>query len=162
MLPVSAVILDQVKEYRKTLEHYSKHKLELINWIATAINNVEVLNGTIDLYRYFDVAVQIESFFECIDETVTTFKYLLYENCCDKEDQHFVTQQEYQRPQGSLLSVEIPYFYQILTYRHHEHVFVHENRMNLQIHPRRTAPLRNTSTNKPVTFNCEQPLKYVV
>ena len=33
-------------------------------------NNVEVLNKTIDLYRYFDATEQAEFFFECVEETV--------------------------------------------------------------------------------------------
>ena len=33
-------------------------------------NNIEVLNETIDLYRYFDATKQAEFFFECVEETV--------------------------------------------------------------------------------------------
>lgn len=71
IFPVSAVILDRIEEYRKTLEHYSKPRLDLIKWRPTEKNNVEVLNNTLDLYRYFDATKQAEFFFECVDETVS-------------------------------------------------------------------------------------------
>jgi Fic family protein len=70
IFPVSAVILERVIEYRKILEHFSKQRLDLIEWRPTEKNNVEVLNETIDLYRYFDATKQAEFFFECIEETV--------------------------------------------------------------------------------------------
>ena len=70
IFPVSAVILERIDEYRKILEHYSKPRLGLIEWRPTEKNNVEVLNDTIDLYRYFDATKQAEFFFECVEETV--------------------------------------------------------------------------------------------
>lgn len=70
IFPVSAVILERIDEYRKILEHYSKPRLDLIEWRPTEKNNVEVLNETIDLYRYFDATKQAEFFFECVEETV--------------------------------------------------------------------------------------------
>lgn len=71
IFPVSAVILERIDEYRKTLEHYSKPRLGLIEWRPTEKNNVEVLSDTLDLYRYFDVTKQAEFFFECVEETVS-------------------------------------------------------------------------------------------
>ncbi|MBW1800403.1 MAG: Fic family protein [Deltaproteobacteria bacterium] len=70
IFPVSAVILAQIEEYRKTLEHFSKPRLDFIEWRPTEKNNVEVLNETIDLYRYFDATKQAEFFFQCVEETV--------------------------------------------------------------------------------------------
>ncbi|MEN8129531.1 MAG: Fic family protein [Pseudomonadota bacterium] len=70
VFPVSSVILDRIDDYRQTLEHYSKPRLDLIEWRPTDKNNVEVLNETIDLYRYFDATQQAEFFFECVEETV--------------------------------------------------------------------------------------------
>jgi Fic family protein len=70
IFPVSAVILDRIEEYKKILEHFSKPRLDLIEWRPTEKNNVEVLNETIDLYRYFDATKQAEFFFECVEETV--------------------------------------------------------------------------------------------
>ncbi len=42
----------------------------MVEWRPTEKNNVEVLNETIDLYRYFDATKQAEVFFECVAETV--------------------------------------------------------------------------------------------
>ena len=70
IFPVSAVILERIDEYRKALEHYSRPRLGLIEWRPTDKGNVEVLNETIDLYRYFDATRQAEFFFECVAETV--------------------------------------------------------------------------------------------
>ena len=71
IFPVSAVILERIDEYRSTLEHFSKPRLGLIEWRPTEKNNVEVLNDTIDMYRYFDATKQAEFFFECVEETVS-------------------------------------------------------------------------------------------
>lgn len=70
VFPVSAVILDRIETYRKVLEHFSKRRLGLIDWRPTAKNNVEVLNDTKDLYRFFDATFQAEFLFECVAETV--------------------------------------------------------------------------------------------
>ena len=70
VFPVSAVILDRIDDYRHTLEHYSKPRLDLIKWRPTVKHNIEVLNETIDLYRYFDATRQAEFFFDCVEETV--------------------------------------------------------------------------------------------
>lgn len=70
IFPVSAVILERIDDYRKILESYSRPRLEFIKWRPTEKGNVEVLNNTIDLYRYFDVTKQAEFLFGCIQETI--------------------------------------------------------------------------------------------
>ena len=70
VFPVSAAILNRIEDYRSSLEHFSKARLDLIEWRPTGKNNIEVLNETIDLYRYFDATKQAEFFFECVKETV--------------------------------------------------------------------------------------------
>lgn len=70
VFPVSAVILGRIDDYRRTLEHFSKPRLDLVEWRPTDKGNVEVLNETINLYRYFDATKQAEFFFECVEETV--------------------------------------------------------------------------------------------
>lgn len=70
VFPVSAVILERIDEYRKSLESYSKPRLDFIEWRPTKDNNVEVTNETIDLYRYFDATRQAEFLFESVEETV--------------------------------------------------------------------------------------------
>jgi Fic family protein len=70
IFPVSSVILDRIDEYRKTLEYYSRPRLEFIKWKPTDKGNVDVLNQTINLYRYFDATKQAEFLYECIYSTI--------------------------------------------------------------------------------------------
>jgi hypothetical protein len=70
VFPVSSVILEKISEYKATLESYSKPRLSHIEWRATDKGNIEVLNETIDLYRYFDATIQAEFFYECVHETI--------------------------------------------------------------------------------------------
>ncbi|MDZ7772187.1 MAG: Fic family protein [Balneolaceae bacterium] len=70
VFPVSAVIFDRMDKYKEVLESWSKPRLDFIEWQATPDGNVEVLNDTIDLYRYFDATRQAEFLYECVDETV--------------------------------------------------------------------------------------------
>lgn len=70
IFPVSAVILEHIDEYRQVLEAYSKPLLDLITWKPTQEGNVEILNNTKDLYRYFDATLQAEFLYECVAQTV--------------------------------------------------------------------------------------------
>lgn len=70
IFPVSYVILKRLKEYRVVLEAFSEPRLKFIKWRPTEKGNVEVLNDTIDLYRYFDATKQAEFLFSCIQETI--------------------------------------------------------------------------------------------
>jgi hypothetical protein len=70
IFPVSASILDHKKDYQEVLEHFSHPVLEHINWKATPDNNVEVLNETIDYYRYFDATLQAEFLYDCVQDTI--------------------------------------------------------------------------------------------
>ncbi len=70
VFPVSAVILERIDDYRKVLEAYSRQRLDLIEWRPTAKGNVEVLNETIDLYRYFDATRQAEFLYDCVQQTI--------------------------------------------------------------------------------------------
>ncbi len=70
VFPVSAVILHRIIDYRKILESYSRPRLPFIKWRPAEKGNVEVLNDTINLYRYFDATRQAEFLYECIEETI--------------------------------------------------------------------------------------------
>jgi hypothetical protein len=70
IFPISAAILENIIDYRNVLEGYSHPVLKFIEWDITAENNVEVLNATIDYYRYFDATPQAEFLFKCIDYTI--------------------------------------------------------------------------------------------
>ena len=70
IFPISAAILDKIEDYRIVLESYSHPILEMIEWETTPDHNVEVLNETIDYYRYFDVTKQAEFLFDCVIDTI--------------------------------------------------------------------------------------------
>jgi len=70
VFPLSAVILERIDEYRQVLEAYSHPRLGCIEWRPTNQGNVEVLNETIDLYRYFDATAQAEFLYDCMNQAV--------------------------------------------------------------------------------------------
>ena len=70
VFPVSSVILERLSEYRTVLESYSKPRLSHIEWRPTDKGNVEVLNDTLDLYRFFDATAQAVFFYSCVEETI--------------------------------------------------------------------------------------------
>ena len=70
VFPVSAAILQRIDAYRQTLEAYAKPRLALIDWKPTDSGNVEVLNDTADLYRYFDATRQAEFLYDCVQQTI--------------------------------------------------------------------------------------------
>jgi len=70
IFPVSASILDHIDDYRTVLESYSHPILDYIKWKETPDHNVEVLNETIDLYRYYDATKQAEFLYDCTADTI--------------------------------------------------------------------------------------------
>lgn len=70
IFPVSAAILDKIDDYRTVLEAYSLPLLDFIQWKETKDHNIEVLNDTIDFYRYFDATKQAEFLCDCVNETI--------------------------------------------------------------------------------------------
>jgi Fic family protein len=70
VFPVSSVMLDRIDDYRTTLQSHSGPLMEFIDWKPTADRNVEVLNDTADLYRYFDCTDEAEFLYACVKRTV--------------------------------------------------------------------------------------------
>lgn len=70
IFPISAVLLDRIEEYRQVLESFSQPRLKFIEWRPTKDGNVEVLNDTIDLYRYFDATRETEFLYDCVLQTI--------------------------------------------------------------------------------------------
>jgi len=70
IFPVSASILDHIDDYRKVLESYSKALMDFIDWKETKDHNVDVLNNTLDYYRYFDATKQAEFLYDCVKDTI--------------------------------------------------------------------------------------------
>jgi hypothetical protein len=70
IFPISSAILDRIDEYQDILEHFSSPRVNLIQWKETPDHNIEIINETIDLYRYFDLTKQGEFLYECIEDTI--------------------------------------------------------------------------------------------
>lgn len=70
IFPLSASMLSHIEDYRKVLESYSQPLLDFIVWDVTKNNNVEVLNETMDFYRYFDATKQAEFLYDCVNDTI--------------------------------------------------------------------------------------------
>jgi hypothetical protein len=70
VFPVSSVMLDRMDDYRTTLEGHSNPLMPFIEWRPTPERNVEVLNDTADLYRYFDCTEVAEFLYACVRRTV--------------------------------------------------------------------------------------------
>src|SRR5919197_40280 len=70
VFPVSSVMLDRIDDYRSTLQGHSGPLLPFIDWRPTVSRNVEVLNDTADLYRYFDCTEEAEFLYSCVGRTV--------------------------------------------------------------------------------------------
>ena len=69
-LPVSAAILDRIRDYRATLEDYSKRLLPVVDWRPTEHGNVTVRNDTADFYRFFDATPHAEFLYGCVQHTI--------------------------------------------------------------------------------------------
>jgi len=70
VFPVSSVMLDRIDEYREILQSHSGPLMPFIDWRPTADRNVEVVNDTADLYRYFDCTDAAEFLYACVQRTV--------------------------------------------------------------------------------------------
>ncbi len=70
VFPVSSVMLDRIDDYRATLQAHSGPLIPFIEWRPTPECNVEVLNETNDLYRYFDCTDAAEFLYACVRRTV--------------------------------------------------------------------------------------------
>jgi hypothetical protein len=70
VFPVSTAMLNRINDYRICLESFSKPLLDFIEWKETEDHNIEVLNQTIDFYRYFDATAQAEFLYQCVDYTI--------------------------------------------------------------------------------------------
>jgi hypothetical protein len=70
VFPISAAILRQIDKYRAVLQSYSRPLLDFIEWRPTPQGNVQVLNDTVDYYRYFDATAHAEFLYECVEQTL--------------------------------------------------------------------------------------------
>jgi hypothetical protein len=70
VFPVSSVMADRLAEYQATLHAHTAPLMPYIEWVPTAQRNVEVVNETADLYRYFDCTGAAEFLYSCVERTV--------------------------------------------------------------------------------------------
>jgi hypothetical protein len=70
VFPVSSVVLDRIDDYRRTLQAHSMPLMDFIEWRPAAEHNLEALNDTADLYRYFDCTEEAEFLYVCVQRTV--------------------------------------------------------------------------------------------
>jgi len=70
VFPVSSVMLDRIADYRNTLRAHSAPLMNSIEWRPTPTRNVEVLNNTLDLYRYFDCTDEAAFLYACVERTI--------------------------------------------------------------------------------------------
>ena len=66
----SAAMLDRIDDYRRTLHDHSGPLMHFVDWRSTTNRNVEVVNDTADLYRYFDCTADAEFLYACVARTV--------------------------------------------------------------------------------------------
>ncbi|MDQ6976498.1 MAG: cell filamentation protein Fic, partial [Ghiorsea sp.] len=70
IFPVSATMLNHVHEYDACLESFSKAIKPLIDFVSNDDASIEVLNETVNLYRYFDATRMAEYLYACVDTTI--------------------------------------------------------------------------------------------
>ena len=63
-------MLDRIDDYKDTLQAHSGPLMPFIEWRPTPERNVEVLNDTADLYRYFDCTDAAAFLYACVQRTV--------------------------------------------------------------------------------------------
>jgi hypothetical protein len=70
VFPVSSAMLDRIDDYRATRRRHSSPLMPFIERRPTSERNVEALNTTADLCRYFDCTEQAEFLYRCVSRTV--------------------------------------------------------------------------------------------
>jgi Fic family protein len=70
LFPVSAVMLRDMAAYGRVLESFSGAIHPFLQYTMDAEQRMTVSGETADLYRYFDVTVEAEYLFDCIEDTI--------------------------------------------------------------------------------------------
>ncbi len=86
IFPLSSVILDEIEKYRDILVAHTKPLMSMIEWKETLNGNVEILNETIDLYRFFNATESCEFIYEAVKKVIkeTLPSELNYLNAFDR------------------------------------------------------------------------------
>jgi len=70
IFPISSVILDEISNYRDILVSHTSPLMSMIEWKSSLKGNVEILNDTSDLYRFFDCTQSCEFIYKLVDKTI--------------------------------------------------------------------------------------------
>jgi Fic family protein len=70
IFPLSSVILDEIEQYRDILMAHTLPLMSMIEWNTTPRGNVEILNDTLDLYRFFDATKSCEFIYGLVEKTI--------------------------------------------------------------------------------------------
>ncbi|MEX2132447.1 MAG: Fic family protein [Pseudohongiellaceae bacterium] len=70
VFPVSSVMAKEIDKYRETLQSHSRPLMSFIDWRPLPDGNVEVLNDTADLYKFFDCTDNAEFLYDCVRRTI--------------------------------------------------------------------------------------------
>lgn len=70
IFPVSATMLNNIRDYDACLESFSRPVMRLVEYRMNEEGSMEVLNDTADLYRYFDATPMAEYLYDCIAKTI--------------------------------------------------------------------------------------------
>jgi Fic/DOC family protein len=92
VFPVSSVMLDRIEDYKRVLQNHSAPLMPFIEWQPTADHNVNVINDTEDLYRYFDATLVAEFLYECVKTTIENDlpREISYLIAHDKAEEHIM------------------------------------------------------------------------
>lgn len=72
VFPVSSVMAAEIDDYRDSLQSHSRPLMNHIDWRPLPNGNVEVMNDTSDLYRFFDCTNNAEFLYDCVRRTIET------------------------------------------------------------------------------------------
>jgi hypothetical protein len=86
IFPISSVILEEIEKYRDILVSHTSPLMSMIEWKATVSGNVEILNDTSALYRFFNCTQSCEFIYKAVEKTIkeTLPNELNYLNAFDK------------------------------------------------------------------------------
>jgi len=70
IFPISAAILDRIREYQAILESYSSPRLEMVEWDFSSNYDFKITNDTRDVYGFYNLTKQAEFLFQCIEDTI--------------------------------------------------------------------------------------------
>ena len=70
VFPVSSAMLNMIDDYQQTLQNHTGPLMSYVRWTPTDKGNVQVINDTADLYKYFDCTEASEFLYRCVEETI--------------------------------------------------------------------------------------------